>query len=212
MKKIKVLIFLAGFLQIFSLALDQYVIQSEQSIRFNTNEISREKDIIAALSYANLSYGNLYNITTLDSDLKLKLENNLSNEELRNVLYKNKNTLLRSINRILENEYLQIENRQKYLTYFANIDDILKNERNLKLNQEQLTENFKYTGLILNDMYDLEQKTFYSINSKERVLEQKQRIKHLFLIIGMISSTASIFFILLIFYLLYRRKNVFKWT
>ena len=73
MTRIQFILILAGFFQIISQGMDQYVIQKEQVIRNLENNISKQEYILSENISTNRSYYETYSRIVMDTDLKLKL-------------------------------------------------------------------------------------------------------------------------------------------
>ena len=211
MTRIQFILILAGLFQIISQGMDQFVIQKEQVIRNIENNISKKKYIYSENISSNKAYYESYSRLTLDADLKLKLKNDkITNQNLKIYLLRDKNILLKQFELILSNPYIDIEDSSIYLKYFDEIDLILNNQVDIRPFKNDLSHNFKYTGLILNDLMEKNIKLDGVIQNLEIKLFKTIEKKFIILILGLITNTLSIFFILLFFYYLYRPKKTGK--
>tara|TARA_B100000768_G_C11255169_1_gene366045 strand:+ start:1021 stop:1677 length:657 start_codon:yes stop_codon:yes gene_type:complete len=208
MTRIQFILILAGFFQIISQGMDQYVIQKEQVIRNLENNISKQEYILSENISTNRSYYETYSRIVMDTDLKLKLINNkITDQKLKNYLLKNKDIILRQFKLILSNPYIDIKDPNIYLKPFDEIDLILNNQDEIKSYQTKLSINFGDTGLILNDLLDSNEKISNIIQNLEIELHKVVTKKFKFLIYGLVSNILSILFILIFFYYLYRSKK-----
>lgn len=208
MTRIQFILILAGFFQIISQGMDQYVIQKEQVIRNLENNISKQEYILSENISTNRSYYETYSRIVMDTDLKLKLINNkITDQKLKNYLLKNKDIILRQFKLILSNPYIDIKDPNIYLKPFDEIDLILNNQDEIKSYQTKLSINFGNTGLILNDLIDSNEKISNIIQNLEIELHKVVTKKFKFLIYGLVSNILSILFILIFFYYLYRSKK-----
>ena len=76
--------------------------------------------------------------------------------------------------------------------------------------KDELLHNFRYTGLILNDLGEFLEET--NDNTKKLNLELKKIVEKKFtiLVLGLIANVLSMFFLLLFFYYIYNsRKKIF---
>ena len=211
MTRIQFILILAGFFQIISQGMDQYVIQKEQVIRNLENNISKQEYILSENISTNRSYYETYSRIVMDTDLKLKLINNkITDQKLKNYLLKNKDIILRQFKLILSNPYIDIKDPNIYLKPFDEIDLILNNQDEIKSYQTKLSINFGNTGLILNDLIDSNEKISNIIQNLEIELHKVVTKKFKFLIYGLVSNILSILFILIFFYYLYRSKKFAK--
>ena len=211
MTRIQFILILAGFFQIISQGMDQYVIQKEQVIRNLENNISKQEYILSENISTNRSYYETYSRIVMDTDLKLKLINNkITDQKLKNYLLKNKDIILRQFKLILSNPYIDIKDPNIYLKPFDEIDLILNNQDEIKSYQTKLSINFGDTGLILNDLLDSNEKISNIIQNLEIELHKVVTKKFKFLIYGLVSNILSILFILIFFYYLYRSKKFAK--
>ena len=211
MNKFQYLIIIAGLFQIVSQLLDQYVIQKEQVIRNMENQIFKNEFKAAETFNTNQAYYETYVKLETDSSLRLKLINEkVTDEILKKDLFRNKNIILDQFKIILSNPYINIKDEKKYLKYFEEIDRLLNNQVKIQEKKDELLHNFRYTGLILNDLGEFLEET--NDNTKKLNLELKKIVEKKFtiLVLGLIANVLSMFFLLLFFYYIYNsRKKIF---
>jgi len=211
MNKFQYLIIIAGLFQIVSQLLDQYVIQKEQVIRNMENQIYKNEFKAAETFNTNQAYYETYVKLETDSSLRLKLINEkVTDEILKKDLFRNKNIILDQFKIILSNPYINIKDEKKYLKYFEEIDRLLNNQVKIQEKKDELLHNFRYTGLILNDLGEFLEET--NDNTKKLNLELKKIVEKKFtiLVLGLIANVLSMFFLLLFFYYIYNsRKKIF---
>lgn len=211
MNKFQYLIIIAGLFQIVSQLLDQYVIQKEQVIRNMENQIYKNEFKATETFNTNQAYYETYVKLETDSSLRLKLINEkVTDEILKKDLFRNKNIILDQFKIILSNPYINIKDEKKYLKYFEEIDRLLNNQVKIQEKKDELLHNFRYTGLILNDLGEFLEET--NDNTKKLNLELKKIVEKKFtiLVLGLIANVLSMFFLLLFFYYIYNsRKKIF---
>ena len=205
MNKFQYLIIIAGLFQIISQALDQYVIQKEQVIRNMENQIERSDFKRTETLNAVEAYYETYVKLETDSSLRLKMSNkNITEEILKKDLSRNKNIILDQFQIILSNPYIDVEEKEKYLKYFDEIDKLLENQKKFKLRNELL---LGYTGLILNDLMDEIEKINDDIKILKIDLKEIVERKFTILVLGLVSNVLSMFFLLLFFYYIYNSRK-----
>ena len=202
------LIIIAGLFQIISQALDQYVIQKEQVIRNMENQIERSDFKRTETLNAVEAYYETYVKLETDSSLRLKMSNKNATEEiLKKDLSRNKNIILDQFQIILSNPYIDVEEKEKYLKYFDEIDKLLENPEKIQTKEDELLHNFRYTGLILNDLMDKIEKINDDIKILKMDLKEIVERKFTILVLGLVSNVLSMFFLLLFFYYIYNSRK-----
>ena len=202
------LIIIAGLFQIISQALDQYVIQKEQVIRNMENQIERSDFKRTETLNAVEAYYETYVKLETDSSLRLKMSNKNATEEiLKKDLSRNKNIILDQFQIILSNPYINVEEKEKYLKYFDEIDKLLENPEKIQTKEDELLHNFRYTGLILNDLMDKIEKINDDIKILKMDLKEIVERKFTILVLGLVSNVLSMFFLLLFFYYIYNSRK-----
>ena len=208
MNKFQYLIIIAGLFQIISQALDQYVIQKEQVIRNMENQIERNDFKRTETLNAVEAYYETYVKLETDSSLRLKMSNkNITEEILKKDLSRNKNIILDQFKIILSNPYIDVEEQKKYLKYFDEIDKFLENPEKIQTKKNELLHNFRYTGLILNDLMDEIEKINDDIKILKVDLKEIVERKFNILVLGLVSNVLSMFFLLLFFYYIYNSRK-----
>ncbi len=208
MNKFQYLIIIAGLFQIISQALDQYVIQKEQVIRKMENQIERNDFKRTETLNAVEAYYETYVKLETDSSLRLKMSNKNATEEiLKKDLSRNKNIILDQFKIILSNPYIDVEEKEKYLKYFDEIDKLLENPEKIQTKEDELLHNFRYTGLILNDLMDEIEKINDDIKILKMDLKEIVERKFTILVLGLVSNVLSMFFLLLFFYYIYNSRK-----
>ena len=208
MNKFQYLIIIAGLFQIISQALDQYVIQKEQVIRNMENQIERNDFKRTETLNAVEAYYETYVKLETDSSLRLKMSNKYITEEiLKKDLSRNKNIILDQFKIILSNPYIDVEEQKKYLKYFDEIDKFLENPEKIQTKKNELLHNFRYTGLILNDLMDEIEKINDDIKILKVDLKEIVERKFNILVLGLVSNVLSMFFLLLFFYYIYNSRK-----
>ena len=208
MNKFQYLIIIAGLFQIISQALDQYVIQKEQVIRNMENQIERSDFKRTETLNAVEAYYETYVKLETDSSLRLKMSNKNTTEEiLKKDLSRNKNIILDQFKIILSNPYIDVEEQKKYLKYFDEIDKFLENPEKIQTKKNELLHNFRYTGLILNDLMDEIEKINDDIKILKIDLKEIVERKFNILVLGLVSNVLSMFFLLLFFYYIYNSRK-----
>lgn len=208
MNKFQYLIIIAGLFQIISQALDQYVIQKEQVIRNMENQIERNDFKRTETLNAVEAYYETYVKLETDSSLRLKMSNkNITEEILKKDLSRNKNIILDQFKIILSNPYIDVEEKEKYLKYFDEIDKLLENPEKIQTKKNELLHNFRYTGLILNDLMDEIEKINDDIKILKIDLKEIVERKFNILVLGLVSNVLSMFFLLLFFYYIYNSRK-----
>ncbi len=208
MNKFQYLIIIAGLFQIISQALDQYVIQKEQVIRNMENQIERSDFKRTETLNAVEAYYETYVKLETDSSLRLKMSNKNATEEiLKKDLSRNKNIILDQFQIILSNPYIDVEEKEKYLKYFDEIDKLLENPEKIQTKEDELLHNFRYTGLILNDLMDKIEKINDDIKILKMDLKEIVERKFTILVLGLVSNVLSMFFLLLFFYYIYNSRK-----
>ena len=208
MNKFQYLIIIAGLFQLISQALDQYVIQKEQVIRSMENQIERNDFKGTETLNALEAYYETYVKLETDSSLRLKVSNkNVTDEILKKDLSRNKKIILDQFKIILSNPYISVEEEKKYLKYFDEIDKLLNNQEKIQIKKNDLLHNFRYTGLILNDLHDEIEKINDNIKILKLDLKETVEKKFIILVLGLVSNVLSIFFLLTFFYYIYHSKK-----
>jgi len=208
MNKFQYLIIIAGLFQIISQALDQYVIQKEQVIRNMENQIERSDFKRTETLNAVEAYYETYVKLETDSSLRLKMSNKNATEEiLKKDLSRNKNIILDQFQIILSNPYIDVVEKEKYLKYFDEIDKLLENPEKIQTKEDELLHNFRYTGLILNDLMDKIEKINDDIKILKMDLKEIVERKFTILVLGLVSNVLSMFFLLLFFYYIYNSRK-----
>lgn len=208
MNKFQYLIIIAGLFQLLSQALDQYVIQKEQVIRNMENKIERNNFKKTETMNALEAYYETYVKMETDSSLRLKVSNkNLIDEILKKDLLRNKNIILDQFKIILSNPYINVEDEKKYLKYFDEIDQLLDNQEKIQTKKDDLLHNFRYTGLILNDLHDVTEEINDTVKNLKLELKEIVEKKFTILVLGLVSNVLSIFFLLTFFYYIYHSRK-----
>mgnify|MGYP001411860059 FL=1 len=210
MNKFQYLIIIAGLFQLLSQALDQYVIQKEQVIRNMENKIERndfkKTEIVNALE----AYYETYVKMETDSSLRLKVSNKyVIDGILKKDLLRNKNIILDQFKIILSNPYFDVEDEKKYLKYFDEIDRLLDNQEKIQTKKDDLLHNFRYTGLILNDLHAVTEEINDTVKNLKLELKEIVEKKFTILVLGLVSNVLSIFFLLTFFYYIYHSRKKF---
>ena len=210
MNKFQYLIIIAGLFQLLSQALDQYVIQKEQVIRNMENKIERNNFKKTETMNALEAYYETYVKMETDSSLRLKVSNkNAIDKILKKDLLRNKNIILDQFKLILSNPYIDVEEENKYLKYFDEIDQLLDGKEKIQTKKSDLLHNFRYTGLILNDLGEEIDILTDNIKILQSELKETVEKKFIILVLGLVSNVLSIFFLLTFFYYIYRSRKKF---
>ena len=211
MNKLQYLIIIAGLFQLISQALDQYVIQKEQVIRYVENQIERKDFKRLEIINAIESYYHTYAQLETDSSFRLKAINkNFTDEILKKDLFRNKNIILNQFKLILSNPYIDVEEENKYLKYFDEIDQLLDGKEKIQTKKSDLLHNFRYTGLILNDLGEEIDTLTDNIKILQSELKETVEKKFIILVLGLVSNVLSIFFLLTFFYYIYRSRKILE--
>lgn len=210
MNKLQYLIIIAGLFQLISQALDQYVIQKEQVIRYVENQIERKDFKRLEIVNTSKTYHFTYAQLETDSSFRLKATNkNFTDEILKKDLLRNKNIILDQFKLILSNPYIDVEEENKYLKYFDEIDQLLDGKEKIQTKKSDLLHNFRYTGLILNDLGEEIDILTDNIKILQSELKETVEKKFIILVLGLVSNVLSIFFLLTFFYYIYRSRKKF---
>ena len=208
MNKLQFIILLAGLFQLFSQASDQYVIQKEGVIRKIENEITQKRDLMEENVNSNISYGAVYTLIVKDTFIKLETPINKKNVDLlKNHLERNKNIMYNKLDILMSNSYLKVDDPKRFYDPFEKIDKLILSDKKITSIKEDLIKAFTPgTGLILNHFYSQNEALEKSISALDNKLKETNKIRYSILVMGMLCSIISVFFVLLFFFNILRNR------